>query len=187
MAWAIPATNRTSLFRAGSHGIITHCARGSGIVQSPLINCPPVISQTVCGGGGPTFMGGANLFCPGNAGSCSNPLKTTASSRRASTLAARRNKASTLVISGSAICAPRTGTLTCNVANWMTGLSWIPNIMFGGRANWISCSLTKSASPGSGPSNGSGKPAGWAESRPPGFRLESQAPDTLRADRYPAN
>ena len=54
-----------------------------------------------------------------------NPLKTTASSRRAITLAARRNNASTLANSGSAICALRTFTLTCSVASRIVSLSWI--------------------------------------------------------------
>ena len=41
------------------------------------------------------------------------------------TLAARRNIASTLVISGSAICALRMGTLTCSVASLIVSLSSI--------------------------------------------------------------
>ena len=68
--------------------------------------------------GFPRSAGSASLpLAWGSPGSVFNPLKTTASSRRASTLAARRNKASTLVISGSAICAPRSSTFTCRVAS----------------------------------------------------------------------
>ena len=96
---------------------------------------------------------------PGPPG-CTNPLKTTVSSRRASTLAARRNIASTLVISGSAICAPRTRTLTCSVASCRIFLSSM-NIWSGGGRNaagaawyWMRSLRTKSVSPGSGPING---------------------------------
>ena len=74
---------------------------------------PPVISQICRGRERPP---GARRACRVRRAAL-NPLKTTASSRRASTLAARRNKVSTLVISGSAICAPRTRTLTCRVAS----------------------------------------------------------------------
>ena len=56
MASAIAATSRRPGC-GGSHGILTSLRRGSGIVQSPRLTCPPVISQTLCGGGGPTSIG----------------------------------------------------------------------------------------------------------------------------------
>ena len=89
-----------------------------------------------------------------------HPLKTTASSRRASTLAARRNSASTLLISGSAICAPRTGTLTCSVASWIVSLSaiairWLWGKSAGGGFGKGNVSRPHEVRvPGSGPCNG---------------------------------
>ena len=83
-------------------------------------------------------------------GAGTNPLKTTASSRRASTLAARRNNASTLAKSGSAICAVRSSTFTCSVASWIVSLSWIVS----GAPEAMICARTKSVSAGSGPVSG---------------------------------
>ena len=96
--------------------------------------------------------GGLNR--PKFTGSGSRPLKITASSRRATIFAARRNMVSALVISGSVIWAPRRRTLTCSVASCQMFLSSIAIRAGGGccagsKPGYLICSLrTKSVPPG---------------------------------------
>ena len=115
-----------------------------GFPKSAGAQRPPANGGVTIGGGGKKFI--------------TSPLNTTASSRRARTFAARRNRSSTLLISESAICAPRTVHLDLQGREPHCALivdGYPPPLLteVGGRQWWgrQSPRRTKSASAGRGP------------------------------------